>query len=167
MHRAILPAVAAALMTGACSPEPPPSAPPNQVLGSWRMVSAQVDPEGRNAPAYGARPTGLLVFTPDMRYIEVLTDGDQPRFASDARGEGTDAENRRAMASSIAHFGTYTVDANGAFTGNRVEGSTFPNWVGDVRTREDLTLVVAGDRMTEQFRRPDGTRIAIVFERVR
>ena len=89
------------------------------------------------------------------------------RFASDARGEGTDAENRRAMASSIAHFGTYTVDAAGEFSGNTVEGSTFPNWVGDERTRDELTLTVANDRMFEQFRRPDGTRIAIEFERVR
>lgn len=154
----------AALMTSACSPEVS-TRQPNKVLGSWHMVSARIDPDGSNAPAYGARPVGLLVFTPDMRYIEVLTDGDQPRFASDARGQGTDAENRRAMASSIAHFGTYTVDEAGNFTGNRVEGSTFPNWVGDVRTRKELTLVVAGDRMIEQFQRPDGTRIAIEFER--
>lgn len=102
-----------------------------------------------------------------MRYIKVLTAGDQPRFASDARGQGTDAENSRAMASSIAHLGTYTVDAAGEFSGNKVERSTFPNWVGDVRTRKELTLDVHGDRMIEQFQRPDGTRIAIEFERVR
>jgi hypothetical protein len=163
--RLALVTVAIALVTGCSSRSADPA--PNKVLGTWRMVSAQIDPDGRNEPAYGARPSGMLVFTPDMRYIEVLTAGDQPRFASDARGEGTDAENRRAMASSIAQFGTYTVDAAGAFSGNTVEGSTFPNWVGDERTREDLTLTVAGDRMSEQFRRPDGTRIAIEFERVR
>ncbi|WP_315760657.1 lipocalin-like domain-containing protein [Sphingomonas sp. Y38-1Y] len=159
-------ALAVAIVLGACSVEAP-SAKPNQVLGTWRMVSATIDPDGRKAPAYGAQPSGMLVFTPEMRYIEVLTAGGEPPFASNARGEGTDAENRRAMATSIAHFGTYTVDGNGVFTGNRVEGATFPNWVGNVRTRKELTLVVEGDRMTEQFQRPDGTRIAIIFERVR
>uniref|UniRef100_UPI0039EF2DF0 lipocalin-like domain-containing protein n=1 Tax=Bordetella sputigena TaxID=1416810 RepID=UPI0039EF2DF0 len=140
---------------------------PNQVLGTWRMVSAQLDPDGRNVPAYGEKPNGLLAFTSDMRFIEVLTDASLPRFASNARGEGTDAENRAAMASGIGFFGTYTVDENGEFSGNRVDGSTFPNWVGSVRTRNDLTLAVAGDRMTEDFRRPDGTRIRIEWQRVK
>ena len=142
-------------------------APRNQVLGTGRMVSAQIDPEGRNQPAYGARPNGLLTFTPDMHFVEVLTDADLPPFASNVRGEGTDAENRAAMASSIGFFGTYTVDENGEFSGNRVEGSTFPNWIGAVRTREQLTLKVEGDRMMEHFQRPDGTKIVIHWERVK
>jgi hypothetical protein len=61
-----------------------------------------------------------------------------------------------AMSRSIGLFGTYTVDEKGEISGNRVEGSTFLSWVGSVRTRDDLTLVVEGDRMTEQFRRPRG-----------
>src|SRR5690348_11082570 len=123
----------------------------NQVVGTWRMVSAQVDPEGRNLPAYGQRPNGMLVFTPDMHFIEVLTD----------------ADNRTAMSRSIGFFGTYTVDETGEFSGNRVEGATFPNWVGDTRTRRELTLKVSGDQMTEHFQRPDGTRIVIEWQRVR
>jgi len=139
----------------------------NQVVGTWRMVSATIDPGGRNIAAYGEKPNGLLVFTPDMHFVEVLTDADVPRFASNARGEGTDDENRTAMARSIGFFGTYTVDEKGEFSGNRVEGATFPNWVGSVRTRDDLTLVVTGDRMTEQFRRPEGTEIRIEWQRVK
>ncbi|MAM59589.1 MAG: hypothetical protein CMN25_19960 [Salinicola sp.] len=138
----------------------------NQVLGTWKMVSATIDPGGRNIPAYGEKPNSLLVFTPDMHFVEVLTDADTPRFASNARGGGTDEENRMAMSRGIGFFGTYTVDSNGEFSGNRVLGSTFPNWVGSVRTRNDLTLVVSGDRMTEQFRRPEGTQIQIEWRRV-
>lgn len=141
--------------------------PPNQVLGTWRMVSATVDPDGKNAPAYGARPNGLLVFTPDMHYVEVLLDTDVPKFASNARGQGTDAENRAAMAGSLGQFGTYTVDGNGAFSGDVAEGATFPNWNGAVRTTKELRIVVEGDRVTENFQRPDGTRIALAYERVR
>ncbi len=143
------------------------AAPENQVVGTWRMVSATIDPGGKNIAAYGDKPNGLLVFTPDMHFVEVLTDADVPSFASNARGEGTDDENRMAMSRSIGFFGTYTVDEKGEFSGNRVEGSTFPNWVGSVRTRDDLRLVVDGDRMSEHFRRPDGTRIRIEFQRVK
>jgi len=139
----------------------------NRVVGTWRMISATIDPSGKNTPAYGEKPNGLLVFTPDMHFVEVLTDADIPRFVSDARGEGTDAENRAAMSRSIGFFGTYTVDKKGEFSGNRVEGATFPNWVGSVRTRDDLTLIVDGDRMTERFRRPEGTEIRIEWRRVK
>lgn len=139
----------------------------NQVAGTWRMMSATIDPGGKNISAYGEKPNELLVFTPDMHFVEVLTDAEIPRFASNARGEGTDDENRLAMSRSIGFFGTYTVDEKGEFSGNHVEGATFPNWVGSVRTRDDLSLVVAGDRMTERFRRPEGTEIRIEWRRVK
>lgn len=139
----------------------------NKVVGTWRMVSAQVDPRGANTPAYGPAPHGWLVFTDEMTFVEVLTDPRVPKFASGVRGEGTDAENRAAMAGSIGFFGRYTVDEHGEFSGNRVEGATFPNWVGHQRTREQLRMTVSGDTMTEEFRRPEGTEIRITWERVR
>ncbi|MDG2524247.1 lipocalin-like domain-containing protein [Stenotrophomonas sp. HITSZ_GD] len=153
---------------GAAAGEPAPSpAPPNEVAGTWRMVAATLEAEGRTLKPYGDNPQGMLVFTTDLHFVEVLTDGDTPPFASNARGGGTDEENRRAMASSIAFFGTYTVDAQGRFAGNRVEGATFPNWVGAVRTARELTLRVEGDRMYETFVRPDGGRVVAQFVRVR
>ncbi|WP_222129980.1 lipocalin-like domain-containing protein [Bordetella genomosp. 13] len=140
---------------------------PNKVLGTWRMVSAEIEQDGRTRPAYGAAPNGLLVFTQDGHFVEVLTDAAVPRFAKDARGQGTDEENRAAMAGGIGFFGTYTVDADGEFSGNRVTGSTFPNWVGSARTRKELQLVVQGDRMTERFQRPEGSQVHIVWRRER
>jgi hypothetical protein len=141
--------------------------PLNKVLGTWRMVSAQLDPDGRNLPAYGPAPRSLLVFTSDMHVIEVMTDSTVPKFASNARGYGTAEENQAAMAGSIGWFGTYTVDESGELNGDHVEGSTFPNWVGDVRTRKDIQLVVSGDRILESFQRPEGTKIVITWQRVR
>jgi hypothetical protein len=158
--------LAAPIAVGASEPVPSP-VEPNQVAGTWRMVAATLEIEGKTQRPYGENPQGLLVFTTDMHFVEVLTDGDTPRFASNARGGGTDDENRRAMASSIGFFGTYTVDEHGRFAGNRVEGATFPNWVGAVRTRRDLQLTVEGDRMYETFTRPDGGRVSAQFVRVR
>ncbi len=155
-------AVSAALPVAAQAP-----GAPNEMVGVWRMVSATLEGADGVEQPYGAQPQGMLVFTPDMHFVEVLTAGDTPRFASDVRGGGTDAENRRAMASSIGFFGTYHVDAQGRFAGNRVEGATFPNWVGAERTTRDLQLRVEGDRMYETFTRPDGGRLSAVFERAR
>jgi hypothetical protein len=108
----------------------------------------------------------MLVFTPDMHFIEVLHDPRVPKFAVNARDKGTAKENAAAMAGAIGFYGTYTVDANGEFSGNKVLGSTFPNWIGDVRTRERLQLTIEGDKMMETFTRPEGLKIAIEWQRV-
>lgn len=163
----IRPAILALALGVSSAPAAPQAVADNQVIGTWKLVSATIDPGGQDIPAYGKNPNGLLVFTPDMHFSAVITDADTPRFASDARGEGTDDENRMAISRNIGFFGTYTVDENGEFSGNRVEGATFPNWVGSVRTRDDLTLVVTGDRMTENFRRPEGTDIRIEWQRIK
>ena len=167
MMRVSIPAIAAllALSAGLIQSQATPG-PANEVLGTWRMVSATLEEEGQVRHPYGARPAGMLVFTADMHFIEVLTDADAPRFASDKRGEGTDVENRRAMGSSIGFFGSYTVDEHGRFSGNRVEGATYPNWIGSVRGTRELRLVVRGDRMFETFTRPDGGVVKAEFHRV-
>ncbi|TBX72960.1 hypothetical protein E0I74_32540 [Rhizobium laguerreae] len=82
------------------------TAPENQVVGTWRMMSATIDPGRKNISAYGEKPNGLLVFTPDMHFVEVLTDAGIPRFASNARGAGTDDENR--MCHAVSGFSELT-----------------------------------------------------------
>jgi len=160
-------ALSAAMTLSACAWNSAPDGAKNQLVGTWSMVSATTERQGIRADAYGPGPHGWLVFTREMTFIEVLTDPRVPAFRSNVRGEGTDEENRAAMAGSIGFFGRYTVDQKGEFSGNTVEGATFPNWVGSVRTRDDLLLQVDGDRMTEHFLRPDGTQVHIVWERVR
>lgn len=142
------------------------SASENKVLGTWRIVKAVVNPETDNLLPYGPQPQGLLVFTPDMHFIEVLNDPRVPKFAINARDKGTPAENQAAMAGAIGFYGTYTVDEHGEFTGNTVLGSTFPNWIGDVRKTDRLQLTVDGDTMRETFVRPSGQRILIEWKRV-
>jgi hypothetical protein len=73
-----------------------------------------------------------LVSTADNYVIEVLTDSTIPKFAPSARGHGTAEENQAAMAGGKGWFGTHTVDENGELSGDRVEGSAFPNWVGEL-----------------------------------
>ena len=140
---------------------------PNKVVGTWRMIAATVEVNGRTSLPYGPAPQGRLVFTSDMHFVEFLLDPRIPRLKSNERGGGTDEENRAVMAGTLALYGRYTVDADGNFIGNTVEGSSFPNWIGQVRSTKDLTMLVEGDRMIENFQRPGGARVTIIFERAR
>ncbi len=164
MRRLLLPLLFALAVGPALAS--PPAIMPNELLGTWRLVSATFEDRGRVTRPYGTRPAGMLVFTPDLHFVEVLTNADTPWFASSRRGEGSDAENRRAMAGAIGFFGTYTVDRAGRFAGNCVDGATFPNWVGSIRTKRELALEVRGDRLFETFTRPGGGLLRAEFRRV-
>ncbi len=77
----------------------------NSVVGTWRMISATVESQGIKSNAYGPDPHGWLVFTPELTFVEVLTDPRVPAFRSNVRGEGTDEENRAAMAGASVFSG--------------------------------------------------------------
>lgn len=141
-------------------------APKNKVVGTWIPVSAVVIKNKTKTFPYGQNPEGRLIFTSDMQFLEYIIDSEIPPFESKIRGKGTDEENSRLLNGSLALYGTYTVDKEGKFTGNRVEGSSFPNWVGNVRTTDDLSLVVNGNVMTELFYRPSGAKVEIVWKRI-
>ena len=139
----------------------------NKVAGTWRPVSVTLEVDGVKSQPYGPEPQGMLVFTSGMHFVELIRDPRIPRFASNERGQGTNEENRAAMAGMLALYGTYTVDAAGNFSGNKVEGSSFPNWIGDVRTTKELSMTIRGKQMIENFQRPGGAKIVIVWERVK
>ncbi|MBW6527817.1 lipocalin-like domain-containing protein [Sphingomonas sp. RHCKR7] len=131
------------------------------------MISATLEEDGRETRPYGLKPAGMLVFTPDFHFVEVLTNSETPHVASGRRGEGTDSENREAMTNGVGFFGAYSVRGDGTFSGNVVEGATFPNWVGSERTTHELLLEVRGSRLTETFTRPGGGVLRAAFVRVR
>lgn len=144
-----------------------PTSTSNPYVGTWRLISAELEADGKTQLPFGERPLGMLTFTEDMHYVEVLMDGDLPRFSSEEIGQGTDDENRAAAARTIGMFGTYSVNEKGEFAGDEVEGSTFPNWIGDVRTQKEISAVVDGDRMHEEFRQPTGAVIKLNWKRMR
>jgi len=165
LHSLIRLAAAATLLLAAMSSNA--ESKPNKVAGTWNLIAATVENDGVISHPYGPEPKGRLVFTADLYFVEFLHDPRIPRFASDQRGGGTDAENRAVMAGSLALYGRYTVDDQGNFSGNTVEGSSFPNWTGDVRTTRELSMEVEGSRMIESFQRPGGAKVSLVFERAR
>ena len=137
----------------------------NKVVGMWRPETIQATVNGQTMEPFGAKPTGLLCFHESMRFVELMSDPSVAHYATGTRENGTAEEDKAAMLGNLALFGTYTVDDDGNFTGNTVEGCTFPNWVGDRRTADQLTEIVDGDHMLELFQGGD-VRVEIHWQRV-
>ena len=137
----------------------------NKVAGVWRPETIHATVDGQSMEPFGPRPTGLLCFHKSMNFVELMSDPSVPQYAGGVRETGTPEEDKAAVVGNLALYGTYTVDDEGSFTGNTVEGCTFPNWIGDRRTTDQLTLVVEGDQMLEVFQ-SGGVRVEIRWQRV-
>lgn len=137
------------------------------IVGTWAPASIRAEIDGKTVDLYGSTPAGSLIFTENRRFSVILHDPRLPRFASDSRAKATNAEKLAAASGNLALYGTYTVGDDGQFLSQVVEGSTFPNWNGIRRGREQLTLEADGDPMTERFANlPDGPPVTIVWKRV-
>lgn len=161
---AILAALGAACLSTSAHPQGQPER--NRMVGTWAPASIQATIDGKVVDLYGPEPAGSLIFTENMRFSVVLNDPRLARFASDDRRKAT-PEEVAAAAGSIALYGTYAVGEDGQFLSEAVEGSSFPNWNGLRRGREQMTFTADGDTMTERFANlPDGPEITILWRRV-
>jgi len=113
------------------------------IVGTWTIVSAD---------AYGAAPKGTFMLDANGRFSLILMRPDLPKYASNNRTQGTPPEYRATVEGSLAYFGTYVL--NGTDMTLRVEGSTFPNWIGTDQKRNNVTVV--GDELKYNNPAPSG-----------
>lgn len=139
----------------------------NLVAGTWLMVSAKANLGRENKDLFSSNPSGLLIFTEDLHFSDVLVNPEVPSFASSDRAMGTAAENKAVVAGDLALYGTYTVDEQGRFATEHVIASTFPNWTGLSRDTSRITETVEGDTMVERLKDPGGPQIVIVWKRAK
>jgi hypothetical protein len=79
-------------------------------------------------PAFGEKPRGLLILSPNGYYSLIVGRAQIPPVASGARTKATDVENKAMVDGSIAHYGKWSIDDGGKAITFHVEMSSFPNW---------------------------------------
>jgi len=114
------------------------------VVGSWSLVSVIDQQDGSKLEPFGPNPKGAMILTSIGTFSLVITKPDVAKFASNNRTTGTEAENKAAVGGSIAYFGSYTVDEATKTVNLHLDGSTFPNWVGNDQKR---IAEVSGDQL--------------------
>ena len=106
------------------------------VAGTYSAISV---------PAFGDKPRGMLILSPDGHYVSLVGRAKLSPVAAGARNKGTDAENKALVDGSIAHFGKWTIDDGGKFITFHVEMSSYPNWDNKPQKRP---LKVSGSTLT-------------------
>jgi len=100
-------------------------------LVSWEIR----DPDGTVTRPLGAGEIGQLMYDEDGRMSAQLMQTNQARFASDDWRQASAEEKARAWSDYFGYFGTYTVDEQAKAVVHHIEGSWFPNLVGEDQKR--------------------------------
>lgn len=114
-----------------------------QLVGTWKLVSAVVERDGQKVEAFGPNPLGYFIFTASGHFSWNFMRADRPKFASYNRQTGTQDEYKAAVQGNISAFGTYTMTPDGSLT-LQIIGSSFPNWDGTTQKR---MIEISGDEM--------------------
>jgi hypothetical protein len=146
MNRMSKLAVAAAsiLLGGALSALDAFAQSANNVVGTWSLVSAISEQDGKKSDTFGPGAKGMLSLDAGGRYMIAIIGADLPKFASNNRATGTADENKAVVGKSIAHFGTYSINEADKTITFKMESVTFPNWNG---TEQKRSLTVSGDEL--------------------
>jgi Lipocalin-like domain len=99
-----------------------------KLLGTWRLVSfeAEFQKTGEREPVLGKNPTGYVIYTPEGRYMVILT-GEGRKAAK------TDQDRAELMKSMFAYTGLYRLEGDKIIT--KVDASWNPEFLGTEQVR--------------------------------
>ncbi len=105
--------------------------------GTWRLLACEGQwSDGRVTHPYGDEPGGLLVYDGRGSFSGQIMARERPAFATGNLLKGSDAEVRTAFEGYVAYYGNYSVDEAEGLMIHQVEGSFFPNWIGERQIRK-------------------------------
>jgi hypothetical protein len=107
----------------------------DQIIGTWKLVSwTYKNEKGEEVHYFGKNSTGILMYDRHGYMNAQLMKENRAPFASDSINGGSPDETYGAFHSYLAYFGKYYEENPGEMT-HIVEGSLFPNWVGNKEIR--------------------------------
>ena len=105
--------------------------------GTWRLLACEgLWSDGRVTYPYGKEPGGLLMYDGRGSFSGQIMGRERPEFTTGNLLKGSDAEVRAAFEGYVAYYGSYTVDETQGLMIHQVEGSFFPNWIGERQVRK-------------------------------
>jgi Lipocalin-like domain len=116
-----------------------------QIVGTWAVVSSIHERDGKKTEPLGSHPVGYYMFDQAGHYSLQSMRSDLPKFASNNKSAGTDAENKAVVQGINTIFGTYTVNEKEHSVTVHIIGGSFPNWAGADQKR---VVAINGDTLT-------------------
>jgi hypothetical protein len=105
------------------------------IIGTWKLVSwVYVDEALNEVDFFGKNPIGILMYDASGYMNAQLMQRPRANFGSQSMYGGTESEVAAAYNTYAAYYGQYYENSPGELV-HVVEGSLFPNWVGQNEVR--------------------------------
>jgi len=135
-----------------------------QLVGTWTLTELRaVTWDGDDRNPFGSTPEGRMIFDRNGYVTCLIIGTKRPKFALGDRLSGTPEENKAAVQSTQAFYGTYSVNEDNRTVVFRVERSSFPNWDG---TSQLSVMTINGNTLDQTKPGPRASWGYAVWERV-
>ena len=116
-----------------------------RLAGVWRLVSSEFRISGGGVIyPLGEDAFGQVIMTESGYMSAHLMRRNRPIFASNEQASGTPEEVRAALEGYVAYCGPFEIDLAQQKLITHVEGSMYPNWVGNDQERY---FEITGDQL--------------------
>jgi hypothetical protein len=164
--RLLVPALLMTITVDAQTPAPRPATAAQRIVGTWQLMTRTVTrADGSTVidAVLGEKPTGRLVYDAGgAMSLQMMRPGRKEAISTPANAK--DKANPRVILGYDSYFGHYTVDEKAGTVTHHVEGSLFPEDLGDDWVRP---FTLNGDTLTLRLTGEDGLTRTLVFHRMR
>jgi hypothetical protein len=105
-------------------------------VGSWALVSFEhILPSGEVNRPFGDSPSGAILYQSDGHMSAQVSVGSRKTIAGDDPLRASAEEAAEAWRAYLGYWGSFQVFLAKQIVVHRVEGSSFPNWIGTEQVR--------------------------------
>ena len=138
----------------------------DQLVGTWVYDSSTIT---RADGTKSDRPNlkGMVIYTAEGRFMFINVGTDTPRIAANDRTRATPEEAMAVLKTTVAYYGTYTIDEPSKTIVPKVEGSTFANLIGGPEQKRVITAISADEMRFINPSTPAGDTLEFVWKRAK
>src|SRR4051794_15037615 len=145
-----------------------PKSAREQIVGAWSLVSVTSETDdGKKGEPFGPAPKGVMIFSNDGHFSLFQSRAEILKIVANDRAKATREEAQAIVASSIAYYGTYSIDETGKIMTVNLEASTFANVAAIANQKRTITALTSEELKFSNPRTPSGVTLHTVWKRAR
>jgi Lipocalin-like domain len=136
------------------------------IVGAWNLVSvtSEMD-DGKKGEPFGPEPKGVIIFSNDGHFSLFQSRAEIAKIAANDRAKATPEEAQSIVASSIAYYGTYSIDEQTKVMVVNLAASTYANVAALPDQKRTITLLSADELKFDNPRTPNGMTLRTAWKR--
>jgi hypothetical protein len=137
-----------------------------EIVGAWSLVSVTSETDdGSKGEPFGSSPKGVIMFSNDGHFSLFQSRAEITKIAANDRAKATPEEAQSIVASSIAYYGTYSIDEKTKVMLVNLAGSTYANVAAISNQKRTITLLTSDELKFDNARTPNGMTLRTTWKR--